>query len=320
MRMKAIGRFWKHKRVGLALGSGGARGWAHLGVLQALREKGIQVDVVAGTSMGAVVGAFIAAGREEALRELALNMDWKRLRQFFWEVSLSRSGLSDGKKLLEETRKLVGVKEFRELVLPFRAVATDLNTGGEVVLGSGNLLEALRASLSIPGLFSPVWVGKRLLVDGGLVNPVPVSVARAMGAQMVIAVDVSQEIVPEEKASTWRKKEPEPVRGSIILPKPMSEEEKAGPAQMLDRFLADIEKKARRWHAAMVGERAKPAMVDVLVRSVRITEAQIALARRRVETPDVLVEPKVGGIGTLEFQRAKEAIAAGYAAALQALD
>ncbi len=190
-------RLWKHKRVGLALGSGGARGWAHLGVWQALREKNIQVDFIAGTSMGAVVGAFLAAGRDEALRELALNLDWKRLRQFFWEVSLSRSGLTDGKKLLEETRKLMGVKEFRQLNLPFRAVATDLNTGGEVVLSSGNLLEALRASLSIPGVFSPVWVGKRLLVDGGLVNPVPVNVARSMGAQVVIAVDVSQGIEPE---------------------------------------------------------------------------------------------------------------------------
>ena len=320
MRLKAIGRFWKNKRVGLALGSGGARGWAHLGVLQALCEKGIQVDVVAGTSMGAVVGAFLAAGREEALRELALHMDWKRLRQFFWEVSLSRSGLSDGNKLLEETRKLIGVSEFRELILPFRAVATDLNTGGEVVLGSGHLLEALRASLSIPGLFSPVWVGKRLLVDGGLVNPVPVNVVRAMGAQTVIAVDVSQGIVPEEKAVAPQAPGPKPARGPLVLPKEKAEEERGGALQMLDDFFADIEKKARRWHAARTGERSKPAMVDVLVRSVRISEAQIALARRQAEPPDVLVEPKVGGIGSLEFQRAKEAIAAGYAAAMRALD
>ena len=316
-----MSRFWKHKRVGLALGSGGARGWAHLGVLQALREKNIPVECIAGTSMGSVVGAFLAAGREPALRELAENLDWRRLRQFFWEVSLSRSGLTDGKKLLEETRKLIGVREFRELDLPFRAVATDLNSGGEVVLSAGNLLEALRASISIPGVFSPVWVGKRLLVDGGLVNPVPVNVARAMGAQVVVAVDVSQEIVPEVKPSGSKEKEPENRRGPLLLPKEKAEEERAGPARMMEGFFTDIEKKARRLRAAMAGEAApKPAVVDVLVRSVRITEAQIARVRRQAEPPDILIEPKVGGVGTLEFQRAKEAIAAGYAAALQALD
>lgn len=315
-----MGRFWKHKRVGLALGSGGARGWAHLGVLQALKEKGIHVDFVAGTSMGALVGAFVAARREDVLGELAQNMDWKRLRQFFWEVSLSRSGLTDGRRLLEETHKLLGVREFRELDLPFRAVATDLDTGGEVVLGSGNLLQALRASISIPGLFSPVRLGRRLLVDGGLVNPVPVSVARAMGAQIVIAVDISQGIEPEEKPAARPAKEPEVPRGPLSLPKPTADEERAGPMQAVDRFLAEIEKKAKRLRASVAEAASRPAVMDVLVRSVRIAEAQIALARRMAEPPDILVEPKVGKIGTLEFQRAKEAIAAGHAAAMQALD
>ena len=151
-----MARFWRHKRVGLALGSGGARGWAHLGVLQALREKGIEVDVVAGTSMGAVIGSFFAAGREDVLLELARNLDWKRLRPFFWEVTLSRSGLTDGRKLLEEFRKMLGLREFRELDLPFRAVATDLDTGGEVVLSSGNLLQAVRASISAKWLTTGV--------------------------------------------------------------------------------------------------------------------------------------------------------------------
>lgn len=311
---------WKNKRIGLALGSGGARGWAHLGVLQALREKDVRIDFVAGTSMGAVVGAFVAAGRESTLRELAAHVDWRRLRQFFWEISMSRSGLSDGKKLLEEMRKLIGVKNFYGLALPFRAVATDLNTGAEVVLGTGNLLEAMRASLSIPGVFSPVWVGKRLLVDGGLVNPVPVNVARAMGAQVVIAVDVSQGIEPTEKPRKRKVKDPEPARGPLVLPKEKEEEERAGPVKMLEDFLAEIEKKAHRLRASVAEAVAKPTIVDVLVRSVRITEAQIARSRRLTEPADVLVEPKVGAIGTLEFHRAQEAIAAGYVAAMKALE
>ena len=314
-----MGRFWKHKRVGLALWSGGARGWAHLGVLQALREKGIEVDVVAGTSMGAVVGAFLAAGRENVLRELAQDLDWKRLRPFFWEVSLSRSGLTDGRKLLEEFRKMLGLREFRELDLPFRAVATDLHTGGEVVLSSGNLLQAVRASISIPGLFSPVLVGKRFLLDGGLVNPVPVSVARAMGAQTVVAVDVSQGIVAERMPEVRKGKEPEPARGPLALPKPTAAEEKGGATRLLDGFRAEIEKKVNRLRAAAADAAARPAVTDVLVQSVRIAEARIALARRQAEPPDILIEPPVGGIGTLEFHRAQDAIAAGYAAALKAL-
>lgn len=315
-----MGRLWKHRRVGLALGSGGARGWAHLGVLQALKEKDVQVDFVAGTSMGALVGAFLAARRDDVLRELADHLDWRQLRNFFWEVSMSRSGLTDGRRLLEETKKLLGVKEFRELELPFRAVATDLDTGGEVVLSAGNLLQALRASISIPGLFSPVRVGRRLLVDGGLVDPVPVGVVRAMGAQIVIAVDVSQGIEPEPKSSVRNRKDPEIARGPLALPTPTAEEERGGPLRAVERFLAEIEKKAKRVRASVAEAASRPALTDVLVRSVRIAEAQIALARRMAEPPDVLIEPKVGRLGTLEFHRAKEAIAAGHAAALKALD
>ena len=313
-------RRWKNKRVGLALGSGGARGWAHLGVVQALEEKGVQIDFVAGTSMGSIVGAFCAARRVEALRELALNLDWKRLRQFLWEVSLSRSGLTDGKRLLEETRKMLGFSEFGELALPFRAVATDLDTGGEVVLGSGDLLQAVRASISIPGLFSPVRIDGRLLVDGGLVNPVPVNVARDMGAQVVISVDVAQGVEPEPALPAPLEAGAAKRAGLLRLPKAKGEEESVGAMRVLETFFDDVEKKIRRLKASLSPEHAKPDMMEVLVRSVRIAEAQIARSRRQAEPPDILIEPKVGGIGTLDFQRAKEAIAAGYEAALRALD
>lgn len=312
---------WKNRRVGLALGSGGARGWAHLGVLRALKEKGIEVDVVAGTSMGSVAGAFFAAGREDALRELAENLDWRLLRQFFWEISLSRSGLTDGRRLLAETKKILGVDEFRETRLPFRAVATDLDTGGEVVLDAGNLLQALRASISIPGLFSPVRIGDRLLVDGGLVNPVPVNVVRAMGAQYVVAVDVTQDVRPERRMEEEAgARIPERRKGGLRLPKETGQEEGSGAAKVLETFFAEVEKKVRRLKETWDDLGAKPDMVDVLVRSVRIAEAQIARSRRMAEPPDLLVEPKVGGIGTLEFQRAGEAIAAGYEAAKAALE
>jgi NTE family protein len=313
-------RRWKRKRVGLALGSGGARGWAHLGVLQALNERGVEVEFVAGTSMGAVVGAFLAARRLETLRELAENLDWRKLRSFFWEVSLSRSGLTDGNKLLAETKKLLEVGQFRELHLPFRAVATDLNTGAEVVLSSGNLLPALRASLSIPGLFSPVWIGRRLLVDGGLVNPVPVNVVRAMGAEQVIAVDVSQGIEPPPAPLARREPAPQRPAGRLRLPPAPGPEENLGALQMLENFFDDVERRIRGFQKSRAAEAAKPDLVEVLVRSVRVMEAQIARARRAAEPPDILIEPQVGHIGTLDFQRAQEAIAAGRAAAQRALD
>jgi len=305
--------------VGLALGSGGARGWAHLGVLRALRKKGVEVQVVAGTSMGSIVGAFFAAGRIEALEELADQVDWSLMRRFLWELSLSRSGLTDGRRLLEETRKRLEVTRFQALKTPFRAVATDLDTGGEVVLDEGDLLQAVRASISIPGIFSPVWIGKRLLVDGGLVNPVPVNVARDMGAQVVIAVDVCQGAEPGSLPAARRKQQAKKAK-SLPLPKPSEKEESAGAMQVLESFFDDIDRKVRKLKASWAKEDVKPDLMEVLVRSVRIAEAQIARTRREVEPPDILIEPKVGKIGTLEFQRVEEAVEAGYAAALKALE
>ncbi|MDR0994530.1 MAG: patatin-like phospholipase family protein [Verrucomicrobiota bacterium] len=307
------------EQVGLALGSGGARGWAHLGAVKALREHGIRVECIAGSSMGALVGAFIAAGSEDILYELAMHLDWNRVRSFLWEISLSRSGLTDGHKLFVEAEKLLGVKEFRKLGIPFRAVATDLRTGKEAVLGSGNLLNAIRASISIPGLFSPACVGKRLMVDGGLINPVPVNVARAMGASVVLAVDVSQGIAPDsilqEPAKALQPSPPLSER-PLQLPKTAHSGEEAGAIQMLEHFFSDVEKKAKRLYAAAKG----PSMVDILVRSIRISEAQLALMQRQLNPPDILVEVPVGYVGTLEFQHAAKAIELGYRATNKALE
>jgi len=308
---------WRGKRVGLALGSGGARGWAHLGVIEVLTEQGIEIECIAGTSMGAIVGSFLAAGRIEALRELADHLDWRRIRQFLWEISLSRSGLTDGRRFMEEAENMLGLNQFRSLKVPFSAVATDLDTGGEAVLNTGHLLQAIRASLSIPGLFAPVRIGRRLLVDGGLVNPVPVNVVRDMGAKTVISVDVSQHVGEEPKPSR-PKKEPRAAPKKLTLPKPGKGEESEGPLQVLEHFFQEIESKVRDWKEAWESE-AMPDMVEVLVRSVRIMEAQVALARRRLEPPDLLIEPQVGTIGTLDFQRAADAIAAGRTAAMAAL-
>jgi NTE family protein len=200
-----INIFRKKKRVpsgkiGLALGSGSARGWAHIGVIKALTEAGIHVDYVAGTSVGAVVGAVYASGRIDSFKDVVLQLDWKKIA-FFLDVVFPKSGLIDGNKIAEFIRSHVEEKNIEDLSLPFCAVSTDLATGNEVIIKDGDIIEAVRASISVPGVFTPVRKNGAILVDGGLVNPVPVSVVREMGADLVIAVDLNHDIVGKKGIS-----------------------------------------------------------------------------------------------------------------------
>jgi len=176
------------RKVGLALGSGSARGLAHIGVIRAIEAAGIEVDVIAGTSVGALIGAIQAAGQLEELETTFQSFDWKMTASFF-DVVLPRSGLRQAKPI-------------EALPTPFACVATDIVNGEEIVIRSGDLIEAVRASVSVPGIFTPVRSNGRILVDGGLTNPVPISVVRAMGAGLVIAVDLNQQSSPE-RTSNW---------------------------------------------------------------------------------------------------------------------
>lgn len=178
-------------KVGLALGGGGARGIAHLGVYQRLAELGVPVHCIAGTSIGAIVGAIAAAGNVDRALEWCSLPDWKKLPKLMFETSLTAKALTPGKRVEALLDELIGAKDFSELEIPFAAVATDLYTGDRVMMNEGVLLSAVRASMSIPGVFPPVERDGRILVDGQLVDPVPVSVCRAMGADVVIAVDIN---------------------------------------------------------------------------------------------------------------------------------
>ena len=217
-------------KVGLALSGGGARGSAHIGALKALEELGIKVDYIAGTSMGAIIGGMYASGYSPAqIEEILLEMDWeKALRdrpdrvdrtmrtkeleaQFLIPYRLGFNGgefqlplgLIEGQHLDQVFREIlqpvVGIHDFAELPIPFNAVATDLVTGEEVILSQGSLPDSLRASMSVPGVFSPVTIDDRLLVDGGMSNNLPVSVVRDMGADIVIAVDISSTLLEREQ-------------------------------------------------------------------------------------------------------------------------
>ena len=186
-------------KVGLALGGGGARGIAHLGVYQRLVELGVPVHCIAGTSIGAIVGAIVAAGNMDRALEWCSLPDWKKLPKLMFETSLTAKALTPGKRVEALLAELVGVKDFAGLEIPFAAVATDLQTGDRVVMDKGDLLSAVRASMSIPGVFPPVEREGRVLVDGQLVDPVPVSLCRSMGADVVIAVDINP---PNDKSGT----------------------------------------------------------------------------------------------------------------------
>ncbi len=297
------------KKLGLALGSGSARGWAHIGVIRALIEAGIRIDYVAGTSIGALVGAIYASGNIESLEEIVLQLDWKQIASFL-DVVIPKSGLIDGNRISEFIRTHVGAKNIEDLPLPFCAVSTDLATGNEVVIKDGDIIEAVRASISVPGIFTPVRKGGMILVDGGLVNPVPVSVVREMGADLVIAVDLNHDIVGKKGISKTRIPNSGALASGIGTSQRLTKRSRILDAlnkrlEMLDLpALAHI----RQW----MSRDPMPNIFEVIISSINIMQAQITATRLKTDRPDVLIQPHLGHIRFLEFNRAREVIAEGY--------
>ncbi|RLC37290.1 patatin family protein [Candidatus Falkowbacteria bacterium] len=179
----------KNKKIGLALGAGGARGIAHIGVLKALEKANIKVNFISGASMGALVGAAYAIGMsaEEIEKEALKNK--KRITKFI-DFNRPSGSILKGKKAAKYINELLKDKNFNDTIIPFRVIATDLETGNEVIIKKGKLTEAVMASISVPGIFPPVKVGKKYLIDGGVVNPTPIDVVKNMGADIIIGVDL----------------------------------------------------------------------------------------------------------------------------------
>jgi NTE family protein len=272
--------------IGLALGSGAARGWAHIGVIRTLEQAGIRPDLVCGTSIGALVGAAYAAGELDRLTQWALGMGITDVVGFM-DVSLS-SGLFKGERLMDFLRRHFVDRPIEELAMPFGAVATSLHTGAEVWLRKGSTLDAVRASIAVPGLFAPVLREGSVLVDGGLVNPEPVSLARAMGADVVIAVDL----------------------GSDILGRHLSAHP---PAQQPAGEVGEWIRKLQGNLGALLPGRAAdepvmPGILNVLTTSINIMQVRISRSRMAGEPADLVVAPRLAHLGLLDFHRAKEAI------------
>lgn len=303
--------------TGLALGSGSARGWAHIGVIQALAKAGIQIDYVAGTSIGAVVGAVYASGNIESLEDVVLQLDWKQIVYFF-DVVFPKSGLIDGNKIADFIRSHVKERNIEDLPLPFCVVSTDLATGAEVVIREGDIIEAVRASISVPGIFTPVQKDDMVLVDGGLVNPIPVSAVREMGADFVIAVNLNHDIIgkkainkpsisnPKDPASGTKGMESLTQRGKIL--------------DALNKRVRAIDIPALTQIKQWMVRDPMPNIFEVLMTSINIMEVQITATRLKADPPDLLIQPKLGHLRFLEFHRAKEAILEGYEETLSCIE
>jgi NTE family protein len=290
--------------IALALGGGAARGFAHIGVIRTLVAKGFTPDIISGTSIGAVIGGCYAAGKLDSIEEWARSLTRRRLFSYL-DVSLGGLGLISGTKLFETLSEALGDIKIESLPLRFAAIATEIGTGHEIWLTRGRLAEALRASYALPGIFPAVQVGGRWLMDGALVNPVPVSAARALGARIVIAVNVNTDLFG---------------RGTTIQDQGIAETEPPIEEEAASRGLFGLfgaEKNARR---RFFGTAGRPGLSNVMVEAFNVMQDRITRARLAGDPPDVLISPRIGRIGLFDFHRAEEAIAIGAEATEKAIE
>ena len=293
-------------RIGLALGAGVARGWAHIGVLRALKRYGIEADIVCGASVGALVGGIHLAGKLDALEDWVRSLNRLKIVGYLDLRIRQGGGLIGGDRLVAEMRRHLGDIMVEELPSPFVAIATDLVTGHEVWIRTGPLVDAMRASFSLPGVFPPVPFEGRWMVDGALVNPVPVSACRAVGAQMVIAVNLGADILG--KARKPGATVPTAAGFDLLkmIDEDMPESRRRSPIGALTRriFRRDYE---------------GPSLFGVMVSSLGIVTDRITRSRLAGEPPDVHITPRLGHIGLSEFDRAEDCIREGEAAVERAL-
>ena len=274
----------RRPKIGFALGAGSARGWAHIGVLRALTEAGIAPDLIAGCSVGAFVGAAFAAGRLDHVETWALGIDRRRMLRLA-DFGL-RGGLIKGERINEVFREQFVESEFSDLPIPLAAVATDLHSGQEVWLRDGKVSDAVAASIAVPGLFRPVLHQERYLVDGSVVNPIPVSLCRAMGADIVLAVDL----------------------GSALVGRNVRDSDRTSNGGFMSRVLPRYNPTSERQTEPEI---APPSLIESLMGSINIMQLRIARSRLAGEPPDVLLTPRLGHLGLLDYHRAGIAIAEG---------
>jgi NTE family protein len=301
------------RTIGIALGSGSARGLAHIGVLQALRDMGIEPTIVCGSSMGALVGACYASGNLDAFAEWVCKLSGRDVLRYLGIRLLAQGGVAEAGRLIQYLRDAFGDPAIEDLPKTYAAVATDLYRGREVWLQQGSLWDAVRASIAIPGMLTPTLRGNRWLVDGALVNPVPVSLCRALGADLIIAVNLNSTIVgrtaPTTAVPTTAAEQ------AVELESTLDEAEEEGNFTLLGRLgtaLRGATQPVRRLWSSGSGPRG-PGTFEVMLGAINVMQDRITRSRLAGEPPDVMLAPRLYDIGLLDYQRGAQAIAAGRA-------
>lgn len=281
----------RRPRIGLALGGGGARGWAHIGVLNALDEHGLKPDIVCGTSIGALVGGIYAAGKVRELGEWVGGLGRRDVISLV-DFTIGGGGVIGLRRLMRLYREHLGEPRIEDLDIPFAAVATDLEAWSEVWLRSGSLLSAIRASIAIPGIFTPVHLDGRWLMDGGVVNPVPVSLCRALGADLVIAVDL--QVGPAMNGAGGI--QPGAAGAGVVHQRPESHRGEDATTE------AEMEAESK----------AAPAMSQVIIAALEIMQYRIGRSRLAGDPPDLVLTPRVSHVHPLAFAGGQPVIDEGY--------
>jgi NTE family protein len=292
--------------IGLALGGGGARGFAHIGVIRTLVANGIKPDVIVGTSIGAVVGGCYAAGRLDVLEQWARGLTRRGLLSYL-DISLSGSGLIGGDRLAARLEETLGDSRIETLPLRFATITTEVGTGHEIWLTRGRVVDAVRASYALPGIFPPVALDGRWLVDGALVNPVPVSAARVFGSRLVIAVNLNSDVLGRSIT----------MAGETAPDDDGGSEPDASPPRRGLRAIFSFERSLRR---QFMGGARRPGLPTVMVDAFNVMQDRITRARLAGDPPDVALTPRLGHIGWFDFHRAQEAIDVGARATERSLE
>ncbi len=295
----------KRPRIALALGSGSARGMAHIGVIQALQARGIVPDMICGTSIGALVAAVHMANGLDTLESWVTRLQTRDILRYLGIKLLPGGGFADGHRLMNYLRDTFGDFRIEDTPKPLCLVATDLDSGREVWLQEGMIWEAVRASLAIPGILTPYQLNGRWLVDGALLNPVPVSVCRAMGADIIIAVNLNGDMLNRHL---------HPLPSGNIGPSDTDTE-----ASLIERVSTRLQTRTDSlMHAWFGSQNNAPSLADVLATSINIMQDHITRSRLAGEPADVVISPRLNRIGLFEFGRSAEAIAEGHAAVKRA--
>ena len=276
-------------KIGLALGSGLARGWAHIGAIRTLIKHGFKPDIIAGTSIGALVAGAYASGQLDALEDWARSLNRLKVASYL-DIQFSQGGLISGRRLYKLMHDHFGDVAIENLPMKYVAVSADMVTGHEVWLRQGDLIEAMRASFSLPGVFPPTRYHNKLLVDGALVNPVPVSACQALGANMIIAINLNGDIVGKARR-------PGQTVPTVAGFDPVQQNNSTVSAKLAKRIFKRDDN--------------SPSLFGVMFSSLNIIQDRLARSRLAGEPPDVYIAPRIGHIGLLEFEKVDEIIRAG---------